>query len=451
MSLGQFLQIFWARRIFIALCTASCLVGAVLVCLIIPPIWAAHGRVLLNGLKPDPVTGELNAGNGYAGTAAFQLTQMNLMTDYSVTGKAVDDLNWLSDPNLINRYAARDKNDHRDFRRFAADLLAAGVKVKPVKDSTILEITYTSASPVQAKAVVEALIRAYVSASLQFRTDDATRTANWYEGELAKMKAKLDDATLAEADYEKQNGIVMANDKLDVESQRLEALAGAGAPLVMPPAMVDAAKSTGMELATVNAQIVSGSKTLGPNNPAMQELLKRKSELTALAAKDDAAARAANSAAASGAGHVDRELNAAKGRVLAKSTQIAHLQTLQQDVDLRRSEYQTAAAKFATFRAEADQTSPNTVTPLGVDTPGSPEFPNWLLIIPGALILGLGVGVLVSLIAEAFNRRVRSVEDLDEGLDLPVIGVIAAPSKGRGESVVRLPRPGAAAPGVIGA
>jgi succinoglycan biosynthesis transport protein ExoP len=449
MSLSQFLQIFWARRIFIALCTASCLIGAVIVCLIIPPIWAAHARVMLNALKPDPVTGEVGAGSGYAGAVSFELTQQNLITDYSVLGKAVDDLNWLSDPGLIQQFADRSQDDHRDFRRFAADRLAQNVKVKPVKDSTILEITYTSSSPLQARAVAEALLRAYATTSLQFRTDDATRTANWYEGELAKMKTKLDDATLAEADYEKQNGIIMANDKLDVESQRLQTLAASGAPLVLPPAMVDAAKNTGMELATVNSQITSASKTLGPNNPQMQELVKRKSELTILAAKDEAAARAANSAAATGAGHVDAELSAAKGRVLAKSAQIAHLQTLQQDVDLRRAEYQTAANKFATYRAEADQTSANSVTPLGVDTPSQPMFPNWLLIIPGALALGLVVGILVSLVAEAVNRRVRSVEDLDEGLDLPVIGVIAAPSRGRGESVVRLPRP--AAQGALGA
>jgi uncharacterized protein involved in exopolysaccharide biosynthesis len=450
MSLIQFLQIFWARKIFIGLCTLSCLIGAVVVCLIIPPIWAAHARVMLNAAKPDPVTGEANAGGGYVGGMMFEQTQENLLTDYSVLGKAVDNLNWLSDPNLIDAYSKRGPNDHRDFRRFAADILAGNIKVKPVKGSNILEITYTSASPLQSRAAVEAILKGYLDASLQFRVDDAARTASWYEGELAKMKEKLEEATQAEADYERQNGIIMVNDKLDAESQRLQNAAASGTPLYVPPYTLDSSKGTSLELAQVNAELTSASKTLGPNNPAMLGLLKRKADLTLAAARDEAAARRTLEASKEGLGYTDRQLAEAKSRVLAKSSQIAHLQTLQQDVDLRRAEYQTASAKFVTFRAEADQTTPNALTPMGIDVPASPVFPNWPLIIAGSLGLGLFVGILVSLLAEAFNRRVRTVEDLDGSLDLPVIGVISGPPRLRRVRVGRRPRLLGASSGVTG-
>jgi polysaccharide biosynthesis transport protein len=427
MSLNGLWQIILARRNFIAMCVICCLVGVVVVSLIVPPIWEGQSRVLLNLVKPDPVTNELAAGSSGSSTGAYVGTQMSLMTDYSVTGKVVDQLGWLSDPNLIQQYNDRDPGDRREFRAWAGDIIARNTKVKPLKDSTILEISYTANNPTAAKAVADALRTAYMQASLAISTEDAARTAQWYEGELEKLKAKLDAAVEAQALYERANGLEMANDKMDVESARLQSLASQGAPMMIPPEMVNAAKQSGMELAAVNAQITAASKTLGPNNPAMMELQKKKTELESLARKDESAAHAAIAATGAAAAEVNREIQAQKSKVLGKSDQIAHLQTLQQDVDLRRNEYETAAAKFAVYRAQADQTNANTLTALPTPAPSQPLFPNWLLEIPGSIVLGLGIGVLGAMLLELLNRKVRSVEELDDVLQLPVVGVVGAP------------------------
>jgi uncharacterized protein involved in exopolysaccharide biosynthesis len=429
MSISRLFQILLARRYFIAICAISCLVGVIIVSLIVPPIWQGHARVLLNGMKPDPVTGETASGGNGAAAMAFESTQINLITDYVVTSKVVDALGWASDPNLLDQYQGRSSQDRRDFRSWAADLIAQNTTVKPVKDSTMLDITYNASSATAARAVAEMLQKAYVQTTLDMHTADAARTANWYEGELQKLRAKLDEAVQAESTYERQNGIVMTSEKIDVDSERLQSLAGQGQPLVLPPPLADAAKQSGMELASVNAQIVSASKTLGPNNPQMQELMRRKSGLEALVAKDETAARAANAAAATGGGVSARQLAAQKTRVIANSDKLGHLQTLQQDVDVRRNDYQTAAMKFAQFRTQGEQDTAQGLTALPVETPKQPLFPNWLLEIPGSIVLGGMIGVLLVLLIELLNRRVRAVEDLDEDLQLPVIGVIAAPAR----------------------
>jgi polysaccharide biosynthesis transport protein len=438
MSINGLWQIILARRAFIAICTVCCLVGVVIISLILPPIWQGQARVMLNLVKPDPVTNELVAGTG-AASGAFVGNQMSLITDQSVTGKVVDALDWLSDPNLIARYQSRNPNDHRDFRSWAASIIAANTKVKPLKDSTILEITYSSNNPTAAKAVADDLLRAYVATSVAMRTEDATRTAQWYEGELTKLKAKLDDAVAAESTYERDNGLQMANDRTDVESERLQSLAGAGAPLMLPPEMVNSSKGSEMELAGVNAQIEAASKVLGPNNPQMQELVKKRSELERLAHQDEAAAHAAIAASQSSGSIIERQLAAQKSKVLAKSNEIARLQTLHEDVQLRRNEFELAAQKFAVYRAEADQTIANSLTPLPTPAPSSPFFPNWTLEIPGAIVLGLGVGVLGAMLLELLNRRVRTVEDLDG--HVPAIGVIGAAGQPSARSQARRARP----------
>jgi uncharacterized protein involved in exopolysaccharide biosynthesis len=425
LSITRVFQILLMRRFLIGVCVAACLAGVVIVSLIVPPVWQAHAQVVLNTVKPDPVTGELTAGPG-AAAASYESTQINLITGYAVMGRVVDALGSQSDPDLIAQYQGRSSQDHREFRTWAADLIAKNTKVKPVKDSNILDISYQAPTSAAATTIANAILKAYIDAALAFRTQAATQSADFYEAELAKLKVKLDEAVSAEANYERANGLVMASDKVDVDSERLQSLAGSGAPLVLPPPLADAAKQSGIELAAVNGQIASASKALGPNNPQMQELMRRKAGLEALVAKDEAAARAANAASAAGSGNTDRQIAAQRARVIANSDKIGHLQTLHQDVDQRRSDYQTAALKFATYRAQSDLKSSDTFTPLPAELPERPLFPNWLLEIPGALVLGLMIGGLTALLMELINRRVRVVEDLDQELDVPVIGVIPA-------------------------
>jgi hypothetical protein len=132
---------------------------------------------------------------------------------------------------------------------------------------------------------------------------------------------------------------------------------------------------------------------------------------------------------------------AQKAKVISKSDKIGKLTQLQSEVDLRREEFTGTAAKAAQFRQEA-AIGDSGLTPLGAAvTPKAREFPNYLLIVPGSLVLGLGVGVLVALLMELFARRVRGVEDLRSAVDLPLLAVVAAPARAKRKGVLRrLPR-----------
>src|SRR3546814_2877425 len=59
MSIGQFFAILWARRAFVFVTTAAALLGAAFVVLLLPPRYEAKSCVMLNFIKPDPVTGEV--------------------------------------------------------------------------------------------------------------------------------------------------------------------------------------------------------------------------------------------------------------------------------------------------------------------------------------------------------------------------------------------------------
>jgi capsular polysaccharide biosynthesis protein len=72
------------------------------------------------------------------------------------------------------------------------------------------------------------------------------------------------------------------------------------------------------------------------------------------------------------------------------------------------------------------------MSPIGVVvTPTSPAFPNKPLILVGSLALGGGLGLVLAVLIELLNRRVRGFEDLefDKNLNCLAIVDIAAPAR----------------------
>jgi uncharacterized protein involved in exopolysaccharide biosynthesis len=101
MSLIQFLRILWAHRLITVAATVCSVIGAVVVIMIVPPRYETSSRVMLNLLKPDPVTGEFVASKA---VQTYVATQVELIKDYRVAGQVVDELGWQSDPALIAQY-----------------------------------------------------------------------------------------------------------------------------------------------------------------------------------------------------------------------------------------------------------------------------------------------------------------------------------------------------------
>src|SRR4029079_14918618 len=100
MSIIQFLRILWARAPRIAACTIFTFLGGLVVTLVVQPGYEATARVMLNILKPDPITGTVRNMD----LGAYIDTQRELIKDYRVTAPIVAALNWETDPQKIAQY-----------------------------------------------------------------------------------------------------------------------------------------------------------------------------------------------------------------------------------------------------------------------------------------------------------------------------------------------------------
>jgi polysaccharide biosynthesis transport protein len=423
MNILQFLRIFWARRYVTLAAVAATFLGALVVVMLVQPRYEATSRVLLNMLvRPDPVTGEaLNA----RGAGPFIDAQTELIKDYSVTGRVVDQSGWLTDPSQIRAYANRPPSDRRDFRRWLAQKVADNTVVKVMGSGTILEITYKGPTSQIAATGAEVLRQAYLDQSLAQRRQEAAKNAAFYSKQADAARALADTAEAAKAAYEKSTGIIMQGRDTDLDSDRLASLSGqATAPQMAMPA---AQSSAALQLAEIDAQLSESSKRLGPNHPDIIALKAKREAVGRVAAQEAAAQRAMMSGQA-GAAAISRALQEQKTRVIAEREKVEKLRQLQAEADLRREQYRTASAKAGQYTVESSVTDTG-LDPIGVVvTPTKAAFPNKPLMLGGSLGLGLALGLALSLLLELLNRRVRSVDDLRISDEVHCIGVVEEPS-----------------------
>jgi uncharacterized protein involved in exopolysaccharide biosynthesis len=435
MNLSQFLAILVARRWMIIAAVLASLAGAAVVVILVPPRYTATTRVLLDIIKPDPVTGQIIGGQF---ARAYTQTQTQLIKDYSVAGEVVDDLGWSQDPTLLARYAVA--SDPNGARHRLAQIIIDHTDAKLVEGSNILEISYTGWSPGTARRVTDAIRKAYMSAAVQTKRESAAESANWYQTQAAKSQRLLSIAENAKTKFEREHGLIMEDEKTDIDTQRLSALSGAAAASSAVPtaSMGASASAAATELATVDAQLAQASRTLGPGNPIFVQLQAKRNLLATQVAQEHAAAGAANSAARATGGAANtelRQLEAQKSRVLANRDNLATLRQLQTEVDLRREQFAKTSQAAADLRTQSVTDDAGVTVLSNAVAPEKPSFPNLPLIMFGSVGLGFALGMLAALLTELLNRRIRTARDLqdvNEGIPLlAVVGSATAPGNKR--------------------
>jgi uncharacterized protein involved in exopolysaccharide biosynthesis len=420
MNIIQFLRIIWARRLIVIVALVASVLGAYVVAKLMQPRYEATARVNIDILKKDPVSG---GSQDIRNVGVYFDAQQQLIKDYAVTGPVVDKLGWLTDPRRIQAYQARPVSDTRDFRLWLAQQVADRTKTD-ITASTVLGITFNSPDPIEAKVGAEALREAYLNASMAGKQQDAEKLSTWYNHQSDLARQAADEAEAKKAAYEKETGIVMQSSETDMDSGRLAALAN---QLSLPNVQGSAATSAShIQLAQLDAQIAQQSKILGPNHPDMVALRAQRATLAQAVAQEDADARKVASGQ-SGAQALSRVLQEEKARVISQRDKVERLHQLQAEVDLRREQYKTTAARAAELTLQGSLTDWG-LTPIGtVVAPIKPASPNKPLMIGGAAALGAALGLGLALLLELLNRRVRGVEDLNLSSELRCIAVVRAP------------------------
>lgn len=438
MNFTQLLRILWARRRLVVGTTLGAFVLAVAAHLVLPSTYIATTSLVVDTKGTDPLTGV----NGPSQAAAAVLaTQVDVITSRAVALKVVDELKLTQNP-----------PDGEERSRDAwANSLLQNITVKPGADSNVLRIKFEAPEPVFAAAVVNAFANAYVQKNLDLKLDPAKRQSAWFDEQLRGMRGNVENERQDLSEFQRKNGIIAAEERLDVENTRLE---GISAQLVIAQRNEQEAQA---RLRQANSSMANDSLSESPDilssgllQSMKNDLTRAEGRLAELGTRYDRNHPQIISATAEVSALRDKiqaEIGRAKGS-LGQAVQIAQQQvaSLQQafdeqklsilqlkrqrdelavrnrEVDTAQGAYDQAMQRANQLRMES-QFSQTSIAVLDQALPPTgPGGLGLLLTAVLALVFGSILGASVGLLLEMVDRRIRAGDEL---LQLSGIEVLA--------------------------
>ena len=451
MTFDQFLRIVRARWILASAIFLTIVTVTVILSLIWPKSYKASASVMVD-MRPDPVSAT-SSSLGATPTSHIA-TQVDIINSKRVALRVVR-LTGMEQSTEMRARWAKETQERGSYEDWLATILGKSLEIQPSRDSNVIDIVYEGSDPAFAAAMANAFARAYIESSTQLRVDPARQYADFFEERAKLARDKLERAQLALSEAQKQTDILATDERMDVETIRLNDLSQQLVALkalriesanrsrqarlspdqsaeVLNNAVVSSLKN---QLSTQEANLNQLSERMGDNHPQVIEL---KASISSLRSRISAeTGRVTNSVASNDDINSSREAaaNAAyeaqRAKLMRMKEERSRLAVLEREVDSAQRVYDAIQLRLSQINLESNNSQSGVVLLSAAGEPTSPSSPKLMLNLGLAIILGALLSLIAVLGVELLDRRVRSPFDLVDVLELPVIGVIpsSTPSK----------------------
>ncbi|OQW46345.1 MAG: hypothetical protein A4S16_10880 [Proteobacteria bacterium SG_bin6] len=429
MSVVQIWRMLLARRyLILTMVVVGGIAGAVAAKLA-PSYYVAKSRLVVNLLRPDPVTEATVNARSFG---PYVQAQTELITTFRVAYGAARKLGWDQSPVLRRAYLAEFPNRQIDYAHWLASLITRSTNAYLIPTTPVLEITYASSSRENAPAVANALRDAFLDETVAMKREVAARNARWFEAQATKLKRDLAAAERRKSNFERANNIVLQDDNSDPESARLRALASSAESQPSVSAVIGGPVSTPSsgQLAALDAELAQARRSLGPNHPDILAMQAKRAALNAAVAREAAATRAAMRGPAAGPS-VTNQINSQTQKVLARRGLVGEAQRLAGDVSVLRDQLTKTQQRAADFALEAQSTESGFEVLGNAVQPSAPVTLAKRLYVFGGIGGGIALGLVLAVLIELLVRRVRGPEDLDFA-EIPLIGAMVTRERSPG-------------------
>jgi polysaccharide biosynthesis transport protein len=451
MTIVQFFSILRARWKTMLLVLAAAVLGTALVNALLPKSYTSTVAVLVDVKSPDPIAGIIFPGMN---SPSYMATQVDVIQSDRVSQYVVRALRLNEAAAMRDQWREATKGEG-NFESWLADLLRKSLDVKPSRDSNVISVNYKAPDPKFATAMANAYAQAYIDVSLELRVEPAKQYGRFFDERSKQLREKVEQARAKLTTFQRQKGIVGADERLDVENARLNELSSQmvglqalGAETTGRQAQARSSAdrlqevlnnpligSLKVELSRQESRLQEIGERLGPDHPSMQEL---KANIAETRTRIDT-----ETVRLGGGVAVSNSINQARLDQLRKSLEAQRVKVLRlkesrDDLAVLAADVEAAQRAYDGVNLRANQTeleSRTTQTNLSVLNPASeptqPSSPRTMLNMLLALFVGTLLAVGVAMLMELFDRRVRSAAELVHALDMPLLGVLARKQTGK--------------------
>lgn len=451
MNFHQFINIiFWRKKI--AFLVLSVLVSStVLISFLLPKQYVATASIVIDQRTVDPLTGMALPIQLLPGYIA---TQVDIISSHNVARKVVEKLKLADNPQIQEDFAVTESKV--SIVDWLADSFQKKLDVKPSRESSLIEVSFTAVDPQFAAIIANAFADGYIQASVELRSQPAKLSADWFDQQMLSLRERLERAQAKLSSYQQQYGIVATDDRLDIETSRLIDLSR---QLVESQAKTDELQSRKnllnishkaqnsndslqevlnssligslkAELATKEANFAQLSKRYDKNHPQYKQA---EAEINSLQQRINAEIKSVQNSMHSGLESskqrdeiLAKDLAEQKAKVLELRKQHDEIAVLSHEVENEQRTYDTAMQRTVQTRMESELSHTNISILNPAIPPATPAKPKIVLNILISIFMGGVLGIGSAFLLEMLDRKVRSALDISENLDLPVLAVLPA-------------------------
>lgn len=447
MTFGQFLSILRARWWVVALVLGLTVATTLLVSLLLPRQYTATASVVVD-FKPDPVSAFAFGGGA---SPAYMATQVDIIQSERVAQRVVRNLKLNENPQVRQEWLD-ETGGEGNIEVWLASVFQKQMDVVPSRESSVIAISYKAPDPRFAAGLANAFAQAYIDTALELRTDPARLYSTFFENRAKEARETLEQAQSKVSVFQKQAGIIATDERLDVETARLNELSSQATmmqALLAESASRQAQAQSGQgdrmqevlsnanvsqlkaDISRAEAQLQQLATRLGDKHPQVEEA---KASLAELRSRLDAETRKVTGSVTVSANinrqrlaEVQRALQAQRDKVLKMKAVRDEGLVLLRDVENAQRSYDALLQRFTQTSLEGQTTQSNINLLTQATPPLEPSSPRLLLNTLLSIFLGTLLAVGTALLLELKDRRVRNVDDVVEALGLPVLGLMPKP------------------------
>jgi len=450
------------NRRLIGMITITCLMLSAIAYLLIPAKYAATTILLADPRQQRVVQSETVLPGIGNDTAAVE-SQVEIIQSTVIAQKVIDELHLdqdaefggksvLGEIGLILRESLGLAPPNTEMR--ANQIVAnfeKNLKVSRRGLTYVIEVTFTSSSATKAATIANAIAKNYLQQQVTTKFDATSQASGWLNTRLSDLQKQASDAERAVANYKASQGLVETGDKRTLIDQQLsdlnqqlgqtrmrlrdirahyqltrnltaDSVAANGLPEALQSPVVLALRGQYAQIAGSEAEL---AQIYGPKHPSLQarqaQLDTLKHQIANELARISAGLRNELTTAENLERSLDKSMTALKTESASVDQTTVRLRELERNAQATRTVLQQFLLRFKETSEQESLQVPDAKIVSPATPPLRPSYPNAAILLTLGGLGGLMLGVATSFVKERFVRGIRSADEAEHLLSLPVL------------------------------
>ena len=344
------------------------------------------------------------------------------------------------------------------------ETLNENLDIEEVRDTRLLKISVEDHDPALSKDIANSLASAYIEFNIGNRLKSSKNTLSWMSDQLYEMKKKLEDSEEAFLAYKQRENLFSVEGKqkviaqkiadfndaqLEARNKRLEVAAklqqlkrslASGAGILNIRSLIGSPliENLNSQLLDAEVELSRLSKVYKPKHPKIVQIKtkieKTRKKLTQEVGKEIKSLEAEQAVLLAREKAMGKTIADFDQEALSTNRKELKYSILQRSVTTNQKLYDTLLSKVEESNVVKDADVSNIRIVERAVLPLSPVKPKKKLNLALSIIFGLMTGVGLAFLLEYMDRSLRTEEDVQRYMDLPVLSVVPEADKAKSKA-----------------